>query len=147
MKHASDSSAQREAESHLIDYLNRTQVLKLVPKRCSLGNDVAVQLDGIDEDKRVICEAFAHIGNLKAAQSRKVTSDMLKLLLVEKHKTGGWRKILCFADQEAANDFQGKTWRAKAVTEFNFEVIVAKLPLEVLESISTAQKRQQMVNA
>jgi len=147
MKHLSDSSAQREAESHLIDCLNKNQTLKLVSQHCSLGNGVSVQLDGIDVDKKVICEVFAHIGKLKPAQSRKVTSDMLKLLLVAKNLHGNWRKFLCFADKDAAKDFQGDTWRSKAITDFGFEIFIAKLPPEKEEKIVAAQRQQNMANA
>jgi hypothetical protein len=101
--HASDSREQREAEVFLIDGLSRELGMPLVSARIPLEGGTHVVVDGFNPEPRVVCEAYAHIGSVKGAQLHKIARDILKLFAVEQFLGGEWRKILCFADDAAAN--------------------------------------------
>ncbi len=108
--HASSSKEQQKAEKIILGELNSKLGLSLSPSRLQLSDSVQVQLDGLDENNRVVCEVYARIGSLKGSQPDKVASDLLKMELVKQLKGGKWRKIFCFADSEAAKLLQGKSW-------------------------------------
>jgi len=85
MKHASDSSEQQTAESYMLEELGRKLSLTLQSSKLKLTTGNSVQIDGLNEEKQVLCEIYARIGKLKSAQSDKVASDFLKMLYVEKN--------------------------------------------------------------
>lgn len=144
--HPSRSNEQQSAEEIALEYLNLALGLSLVPSRLDLSESVHVQLDGLDEKRRTVCEIYARIGMLKGAQSDKVASDLLKMEVVERLKGGRWRKIFCFCDAQAAVLLQGKSWLASAAKRLNVEVYVTTLPDAIREKIIAAQDRQMMVN-
>ena len=144
-KHQSDSSEKQTAEEYMLSALEKNLGICFDPE-AKLPIEVGVQPDAIDPDTKVIVEAYARIGSLKGAQLHKVKGDILKLAFIEKKIGKGWRKIMCFASDEAAKYVQGKSWVAEAVKVFGVEVRVVNLPLEQRENIMSAQKRQRMVN-
>ena len=142
--HKSDSSEQQEAESYVLKAIEDKFDL-CFNTNASLG--IGVEPDGIDPEKRVVVEAYSHIGKLKGAQLHKVRADILKLAFIEKKLGISWRKIMCFIDPEAASFLLGKSWAAEAARSFNIEILVVKLTAEKEALIKSAQKRQRMVNA
>jgi hypothetical protein len=44
---------------------------------------------------------------MKVAQHNKIGKDILKMLLIEKMQNNTFRKIIAFADEEAASSFSG----------------------------------------
>ena len=108
--------------------------------------NIGVKPDAIDPINKVIVEVYAHVGKVKGAQYHKIKGDILKLALIEKRLGTGWRKIICFASNEAAKYIRGKSWVAEAAKEFGVEVYVVELPEEQKNNIISAQKRQRMVN-
>ena len=144
-RHASDSTEQQQAEIFMLRMLADTLGLNF-DNNTKLPMNIIVQPDAIDLDKKVIVEAYAHIGELKGAQHNKVKGDILKLILIEEKLGEGWRKILCFADEAAAKYVRSGSWVAEAVRTFGIEVHVVHLPEEQLECVQSAQKRQRMVN-
>lgn len=115
-------------------------------EKTKLPINISVQPDAIDLNKKVIVEAYAHIGALKGSQLHKVKGDILKLILIEEKLGENWKKVLCFADEAAAKYVRGASWVAEAVRTFDIEVHVVNLPEEQLELVRSAQKRQRMVN-
>jgi len=103
-------------------------------------------VDGINRDRRFICEIYSRIGKLQAAQVEKVASDILKLGVLERALGGVWRKAMCFADETAANVLRNRSWLAKASKDLGVEVIVLSLPDTVRKAVLAAQTRQVMVN-
>lgn len=122
-------------------------MLHLDPKGGNGSIPANLRPDGVDLKNRVLVEVYAHIGNLHGAQTHKVRSDLLKLLLLERKLGGTWRKILCFADESAAKTTHGNSWFAEAIREFNIEVHVVALPEGIAERVRLAQRRQRMENA
>ncbi len=80
---------------------------------------------------------------MKVAQHNKIGKDILKMLLIEKMQNKTFSKIISFADEEAASSFSGgESWYSKLKDHFNIEILVIDIPLELKESLLTAQKRQ-----
>lgn len=144
--HASSSTEQQQIESVILATLNQKLGLNLAPRRLSLSETTTVQLDGLDEENQVACEIYARLGKLKGSQPDKVASDLLKLTLVEDVLGGRWRKILCFASEEAARVVQGRSWLAAAAARFQVEVHLVTLADAERELLLAAQARQVMVN-
>ena len=144
-KHKSDSSEQQTAEEYMLISLQE-QIGAQFDSDATLPFSLGVKPDAIDPVNKVVVEAYARIGAVKGAQLHKIKGDILKLALIEKKLGPGWRKIMCFASDEAAKYVQGKSWVAEAAKEFGVEIHIIHLPEELENKIVSAQKRQRMVN-
>ncbi len=144
-KHLSDSTEQQMAEAYMLSALERELGLEFDPN-ASLPIDVGVAPDAIDPNQKVVVEAYARVGAVKGGQLHKIKGDILKLALIEKNLGEGWRKIICFASEDAAKYVKGKSWVAEAARIFNVEVHVVKLPEDYKKVVVAAQTRQKMVN-
>lgn len=145
-KHPSDSQAQRNAEGTLLIELSKVFGFSVRGERIGIGDGRHIHVDGINRDHRLICEIFSRIGTLQSAQIEKVASDILKLTFLELTLGGTWRKVMCFADDSAANVLRNRSWLAAAAKSVHIEVVVAKLPANVHLAVLTAQAQQTMVN-
>ena len=105
-----------------------------------------IAVDGFNDEHRILCEAYAHIGPTRGGQPHKIAKDILKMLTAESRLHGQWSKILCFADKVAAQCVCGGSWLAAACTDFGVEIKVLTLPPELHAAIVAAQQRQVMVN-
>ena len=144
-KHPSNSLSQQEAQGDILSRLQDKLSIKFDPEP-QLPIDIAVQPDAVDSTNKIVVEVYAHIGKLKGSQSHKIKGDLLKLALIGKKLEPGWRKIMCFACEEAAKLVQGQSWVAHAAREFDVEIHVAPLPNERENEVISAQERQRMVN-
>ncbi len=131
---------------HLVDALNKKIGIILAPEKVKLQSGALVQLDGYNETEAVLCEVYARIGTLKSSQSDKVSSDILKMLLVENELKRKCKKHYCFASDKAAAKFRGKSWLASTIKKFEIEIHVFELSTEISKSIIQAQNRQVMIN-
>jgi len=137
-----DSLEQQEAEDLTIGLLGENLGVTLSKKRFELPAGGWLEIDGYCESPRILCEAWAHQGKPKPAQKNKVMADALKLLYVSSLESGPARRILAFADKNAASHFQGRSWMAQALRAHGIEIHVVTLPGETRERIRTAQERQ-----
>lgn len=144
-KHLSDSSEQQAAEKYILKSLEKNLDLHF-DSEAVLPIEIGVQPDAIDPTKKVIVEAYARVGKVKGGQLHKIKGDILKLALIDKKLGKGWRKIMCFASDEAAKYVQGKSWVAEAARAFGVDIQVVHLPLEQRNNVVSAQKRQRMIN-
>ena len=144
--HPSDSDAQRDAEVASLRELEKRLGFPMSSERVELADGYFANVDGINRDRRFICEIYSRIGKLQAAQVEKVASDILKLGVLERALGGVWRKAMCFADETAANVLRNRSWLAKASKDLGVEVIVLSLPDTVRKAVLAAQTRQVMVN-
>jgi len=115
-KHQSDSTEQQTAQEYMLNALENDLGICFNPE-ARLPNEVGVQPDAIDPDNKVVVEAYARIGEVKGAQLHKIKGDILKLALIEKKIGPGWRKIMCFASDEAAKYVRGMSWMAEAARD------------------------------
>ena len=145
MAHLSDSSEQNKAEGELIRQLSADLGVALQPMPIELEKGVRVNIDGFNQEHRILCEVYAHIGKTRGGQPHKIAKDILKLIAVEKRHPGPWQKILCFADQVASQCVSG-SWLATVCRDFGVTVRVFSLPPDLHEAVVAAQRRQVMVN-
>jgi hypothetical protein len=146
MPHKSDSEEQRLAELDLVHQLSVDLEVPLESASIELGDGVQIVADGFNRDHRILCEAYAHVGRLKGGQSHKLAKDILKMFAAEKRLRGRWRKILCFADVDAAQAVSGRSWLAAICRDLRVEVKVFSLPTDLHQAVAAAQQRQAMVN-
>lgn len=144
-KHLSDSSEQREAEGHMLRLLEEKLNLSF-DLNAILPVSVGVQPDAIDLLNKTVVEVYARVGAVKGAQCHKIKGDVLKLALIGTELGADWRKIMCFASDNAAGYVQGKSWAAEAAKVFGIEVHVVALPSDQQAKVLAAQTRQRMVN-
>ena len=139
-----DSAAQREAEGLMIAAAGIALGVELVPGSFDLADGGHVTVDGFSAEPAVLVEAWAHQGAPKPAQRAKVTSDVLKLLWIEREVFGGGptRKVLVLSDERAAAHFVGGSWVARALRAFEISVLVVELPKDLRRKVSDAQERQ-----
>lgn len=141
----SDSLEQQAAEIEMLRALEAKLGLRF-DSNATLPIDVGVQPDAIDTKNKTVAEAYARIGAVKGAQLHKIKGDILKLALIGRRLGDDWRKVFCFASNEAAGYASENSWVAEAAHEFAIEVIVVEIPDDVRESVVHAQSRQRMVN-
>lgn len=146
MSHKSDSQVQRSAEGEMLRLLSKRERLSLAPRKLALRVGVAVNIDGVDVGRRVLCEIYAHVGKTRGSQPGKVAKDILKFVTVEKALGLKYRKILCFADKATASCVLGDRWLAEAARLFKVKVVTLKLPAKTRSMLRAAQGRQVMVN-
>jgi len=139
---AGDSSEQQETEQWLVDALSKKLGVTLTKKRWFLDGGSWIELDGFCESPMILCEAWAHVGPAKSAQKNKVMTDAFKLLFVNALLEGNGQRILLFADDDAAAHFQGNSWMARCLNEYDITVEVIELPRQLKAKVLNAQKRQ-----
>ena len=144
--HSSSSDVQQLAEPFMLQALNQKLGLNLKPAQVPLNDGIKVQLDGWDEEHKVVCEIYARIGELKGSQPDKLASDILKMHFYETYKGCNVRKILCFSNEAAARKLAGRSWLAGAAKALNVEIQIIELPNEICAQVIEAQNRQIMVN-
>ena len=137
-----DSSEQREAENMLLSELSNKLGITLTKKKLGLDRGSWIEIDGFCESPLILCEAWAHIGSPKPAQKNKVMTDAFKLLFASTLIKSNGKRILLFADRDAAAHFQGKSWMAQCLKEYNIEVRIIELPEELKAKVMKAQERQ-----
>ena len=141
----SDSAEQRRAELIILARLAKEIHLGLSPQALALPGGSRVEVDGVSSDGRVLVEVFAHQGALRGGQFHKVARDALKLITIS-HGRSDTRKILAFADEDAARCVRGKSWLAEALQMWAVEVRVVQLDEALRAELRAAQTRQVMVN-
>lgn len=144
--HKSDSTEQRDAETYILQALEAELSATFDPA-ARLPITAGVQPDAVDPAKKIIVEVYARVGLVKGAQLHKIKGDVLKLALIGQQAGSKWRRILCFASEEAAAYATGQSWVAAAVKHFGIEVVVVPLSNEHGERVKSAQDRQRMVNS
>ncbi|MFI9452448.1 hypothetical protein [Amycolatopsis sp. NPDC052450] len=137
------SAEQRAAEVLMIAYLTKELGVELTPRPITTPSGARVEIDGVDDARTVLVEAWAHQGPPKPAQKNKVLADAFKLSWIASTIMPRPRLVLCFSDVAAARPFrEGRTWAAAALRDLNIDIIVAALPDDVRTVIRSAQKRQ-----
>ena len=143
----SNSEEQRSIESYVIQEIERIL-------GCPLERNVSVQLadniyinpDFYSNDQTIVGEIYAHVGTLKVGQQRKISQDILKLLLLDKSKDVSYRKIITVVDDAVEKNLRGKSFIAESIRQFGIEIIRINLPDELYSTIQNAQSRQNLIN-
>jgi hypothetical protein len=139
----STAAAQIAAEAVILASLSETLERPLKQGVVLLMGDTEVKPDGVDDDRSVFVEVFAHIGRLKGGQRHKPSTDALKLIAIRDAYPKA-RLILAFADEAAARSVSG--WKARVLEAHGIEVRAVELDQAEREKIEAAQVRQRMIN-
>jgi hypothetical protein len=139
-----NSREQREAERVMLDLLGRRRGQTLSPSRLTVPSGAEVELDGVDPDRTVLVECWAHQGRPKSAQRQKVLADALKLSWIRSTLSPPPELILCLCDPSAAAPFLpgARTWAAQALSDLDIRLEIVQLPPDVLGAVVEAQRRQ-----
>jgi hypothetical protein len=142
-RHRSTATAQIDAEAPILTALGENLGRPLRQGVVILIDDVEVKPDGVDDQRSIFVEVFAHVGKLKGGQRHKPSTDVLKLILIRDVYPQA-RLILAFADETAAKSIAG--WKAKALKNHGIEIVVVDVGEEERAKIEAAQVEQRMVN-
>lgn len=147
----SRSTVQEAVEEEMILKFGQKIGVTLRKERVRIEDGV-VEIDGYGqgEDGTIhMVEAWAHIGKAKGSQPKKVLTDVLKLAF-----TADARRLqepeaiikthILFADEAAADVLRGSKWGAKAASHLKVKSTVITLSDEVKNSITQAQKAQDI---
>ena len=115
---------------------------KFESKRYHFADGSRAEVDGVSSDGKILCEAWAHQGEPKSAQKFKVMNDAMKMVAIQNIHSGVERKVLLFADENAARVFRSGSWRAVALAAAGVEVMVCKIDDAQRQLIVEAQGRQ-----
>lgn len=140
---AGSSHEQRSAERVMLDLLGERLGTVLSPRRLTHGSGAYVEVDGASPDLRVLVECWAHQGAAKVAQKYKLVNDATKLAWIAKSlEPSPERLILCVSDQLAVAHLRGRSWQGAAIRDLGVEIEVVDLPVGLIETILSAQRRQ-----
>ncbi|MCM1185935.1 MAG: hypothetical protein NC251_04850 [Lachnoclostridium sp.] len=141
----SDSREQQDAECYIANAVEEMFGCHFERNvRILLADGVHIEPDLYSEDEKIICEIYSHIGALKGGQKHKIAQDILKMLLLEKSKAFSYRKIMIVVDDKVKNYLRGQSFIAESIRQFDIEVEKIDLPKELADSVSKAQRRQNL---
>lgn len=143
----SASPEQQKAEMELLNSFAIKH--KLIREKLIFPNDFSCQIDGTyrnAQDQWIWVEVYAHQGKLKGAQPKKVCTDILKLITLEKILNQSVQKYILFGNDEAMKCFQNNSWYRRAVDTWNIKLEVGALSEQTKQNLRVAQTRQKMVN-
>ncbi|MEU4217152.1 hypothetical protein [Actinoplanes sp. NPDC026623] len=128
----------------MLDLLGLQLGVALEPTRIDVADGTRVEVDGVDAERTVLVECWAHQGPPKVAQKHKVLADTLKLTWIATKIEPRPRLYLCLADPLAAKPFlpTSKSWAAYALRDLGVTIAVVDLPSEVRDGVRAAQLRQ-----
>lgn len=117
--------------------------MRLTPRRIEHLSGASVNVDGADVDLTALVECWAHQGLAKPAQKLKLVNDAVKLhWIAQSLAPGRHRLILCVSDELAVRHLRGRAWQGRAIADLGVEIEVVSLPLDVVDSLTSAQLRQ-----
>ena len=115
---------------------------RLAPRRVPLPDGGRVEVDAVCSSPMILCEAWAHQGPPKSAQTMKVLKDAFKLAFLAQLLPRRPRLILLLSDVAAAKPFGGRSWYAQAIRQLGIGIEVVDLPADIRASLLRAQARQ-----
>lgn len=145
-QHPSLSTEQKAVEQIAIALFRKGKNIEDFPLRDFVSS---VVLDDcfIAEGIVYLIEVYAHVGKLKGAQPKKIGTDILKLIYVEKELeeqgVNQVEKVILFVDKEPYHHLQGQSWMTKASERFNIKFQVMPVGETIRENIKSAQARQR----
>ncbi|WP_432940168.1 hypothetical protein ACQPXM_31065 [Kribbella sp. CA-253562] len=138
------SAEQRMAEGVMLRELGSRLGVTLTPTWIRHPTGARVQVDGMDVDRTVLVECWAHQGPAKVAQKSKLVNDAVKLHWIAQSlpPAAARRLILCVTDALAVSHLTQRSWQRHAIAELGVEIEVVQLPDDLVQAIRAAQVRQ-----
>ncbi len=139
LKHVSNSDVQIEIEAKAIQLLSKELNIKFTGYTFNYGEaKLRVDLYSDDNNEIIIGEVYAGIKELKAGQKKKIASDFLKLITIEKIFYAGSkiRKIFIVIDKDIFTELNNEnTWLAQSAKIFCIEIRKITLSKELNDKI------------
>ena len=128
----SNSEEQRSIENYVIREIERILGFPLERNvSVQLADNIYINPDFYSNDQTIVGEIYGHVGTLKVGQQRKISQDILKLLLLDKSKDMSYRKIITIVDDTVEKYLKGKSFIAESIRQFGIEIIRINLPDEI----------------
>jgi len=100
----------------------------LSPLSIGLSNGSRLEIDAASDDPPILCESWAHQGELSSAHQRELLSKAFKLVAARRLKGDHHRLILLLGSDDVAQHIQsGDGWHAAALAVEDIEILVAEL--------------------
>ena len=138
--HRSNSFAQREAQTKILEWLSSPASGLGLPslvedRKVELPGGQAVVVDGSSRDGNppVFVEVYARASAIKGSGFHKIAREILKLRLLRELYPEAIL-VIALASEEPAGETAG------------IQIIAAKLSEEDVENLRSAQRRQRMTN-
>lgn len=146
-EHPSSSSEQRAIEVWALAEASGRLGVHLAKERIVLSDGAVVEIDGVDEAHTVACEVYAHVGELRGGQPKKLATDVLKLVVLQADQSHPSRHtlriVMVVVDGAAARTLMsGRSWLGSAVRRFGVEVLLLDLSQRQRDLLIAVQKRQ-----
>ena len=126
----------------MLDVLGATLGRPLEPAHLVHPSGAQVRVDGMDDQRTVLVECWAHQGRARGSQPAKLMSDAVKLHWIAQTFDTTPELILCVSDKEAVQHLFGKSWRGRAIESLGVQIRHVDVAAEVMASVATAQLRQ-----
>lgn len=145
----SKSDVQAEIEAIMLPKIKKeicdNTIVK--PERLPIDKSGTVYIcpDFYSEENRIIGEIHAHIGRLKGAQSDKIASDVLKMLLLEKEQGIEYKKYIAVCDQDEYKQLSGKSALAESIRVFGIELLFISIPEKDYERLQESIRKQNLL--
>jgi hypothetical protein len=143
----SNSKTQKEAEKEVIEILKSQHGWNLEPEGYEFGDKRRCEVDGIDKNKKIMCEIYCRIGKTSSSRDKKMVSDAAKMLAVQANlNKGDFTKYLVLVDNKFASYFdplKSKKWQAHAIKEMGVRIKVVNLSNYWKRKIKVAQENQK----
>ena len=146
-KHTSNSDTQKNIERIVIELLSN-EFKKEFKNNTIEYEDVKFKLDFYikNEDEIIIGEIYAGIDGIKPGQKKKIGSDFLKLITVEKiikekFPNHALTKILVVVDAKIKDQIDN-SWLAKSASFFEITIKEVNLPEEEKKKLKKTKKNQ-----
>lgn len=146
-KEKSNSIEQQKAEQVIFEKVKELLGVNLENNAKIFVGKTFMQPDFYSKTDKIIGEIFAHIGKPNVGQNHKISNDILKMLLLEKIEGITYRKIIVVCDEEEQKKLKGDSILAECISQFQIEVKMIEIELDLRNTIMAAQQRQKMINA
>lgn len=143
----SDSTEQQLMERVVFERVQEKFKIKFEANpKISIGDSYLsyIQPDFYSKEYKIIGEIFVHIGEMKKAQSNKISNDIMKMLLLDKKHNVLYRKIIVLCDDDVIKRLTGNSWLSECIREFGIEIVKIGLTDEERNLIRNTQNRQVM---
>ena len=140
----SDSATQRSIEGKIVGKIALRE--GCVFQKATSLNGIKYEFDFYNEQRKIIGEVYAGIDNLSPGAKRKVITDCFKLVTAEKKLGVKCDKRIVFIDEKIKKHFEGKSWIANAIKQFEIKLFLEKIEEADLIALRTARAGQQNGN-
>jgi hypothetical protein len=138
----SDSTKQREVEEIVLDMISKKYSIELEQGIKEIKG-FKFQIDVINEEKGFIGEIYAGIDEIKPGQKKKIATDILKLITIEKLLGKQCEKHIFLVSDKIADKLKSdKSWLSKAVELYQINIELLVLEPEILKDLREAKEKQ-----